>query len=104
MSIISNEHRRIIEETAQRHGWSLLHAATTGFSRLDFMSFKRGQVIVSIETEVLHGRNYFTVNYVKHHLGAGKFKTFRAQRFHTKYVAVMSQINGDIHIKLKESR
>ena len=103
MSIIQ-QHRRIIEETAEQHGWSLLNADTSGFSKLDFMTFKSGQFMVSIETEVLHGRNYFNILYVKKYLGAGKFKTFRARRFHMKYIAVMSQINGDIHIKLKESR
>lgn len=57
-----------------------------------------GQYRISFVTNVLNGRNYFSIHQVTNYLTG---RTYTSPRYHTKFISLIVEISGDVYKAMK---
>ena len=88
-------------ESANEKGYvvrDVAHSVSNDFGFTNLVVIQGGQYTISFITNVLHGVNYFNIIAVKDYLNN---RMYFSNRYHIKFISLISEINGNTHIKLK---
>lgn len=89
-------------ESANKQGYVVKSIEDWGqnqFGKQHIIVIEGGQFRIKFNTNVLHGVNYFFIHEVTDYLQG---RTYKASRFHHKFISLITQITGDTHIQLKD--
>lgn len=89
-------------ESANKKGYVVKSVEDWGqnqFGKQHIITIEGGQYCITFNTNVLHGVNYFLIHSVTDYLNN---RTYKASRYHHKFISLVSEIMGETHISLQE--
>lgn len=98
------KNNQTLKDVAKELGYKVRAIRSGGLNKFGpthIVTMEQGDLLISFETNVLHGVNYFHIHEVTDFITN---RTYRSPRFHKAYISPLVSINGITHIRLKEEQ